>query len=69
MPQMNLAVSDQIDCWTAELLERGWCVIPGLLPTETVRALDADLAADFVETGGGMGHGFRLGWQRRRTVL
>lgn len=50
MPKMNAALSDQIDCWTATLLEHGWCVIPNLLPPETVRVLDADLAADFVET-------------------
>ena len=50
MPQMNLTLSDQIDCWTAELLERGWCVIPDLLPPEMVWALDADLVSDFVET-------------------
>ena len=50
MPQMNITLSDKIDCWTAKLLEHGWCVIPNLLPAKTVRALDADLAADFVET-------------------
>ena len=50
MPQMVATLSDQIDRWTAKLLEQGWCVIPNLLSVETVRALDADLASDFAET-------------------
>ena len=50
MPNKSSTLSDQIDCWTAKLLDHGWCVIPSLLPPETVRLLDSDLAADFDET-------------------
>ena len=39
-----------IDRWAELLLGQGYCVIPELLPRETVAALDADLEADFVET-------------------
>ena len=40
----------QIERWTAELLDQGWCVIPSLLSPDIVRALDADLAEDFDQT-------------------
>jgi hypothetical protein len=39
-----------VEAWTDRLLERGWCVIPSLLPEQTVAELDRDLAADFAET-------------------
>jgi hypothetical protein len=36
--------------WTDTLLAQGYCIIPELLPLETIRKLDRDLAADFPET-------------------
>jgi ectoine hydroxylase-related dioxygenase (phytanoyl-CoA dioxygenase family) len=39
-----------VERWTGVLLEQGYCVIPELLPRETIAALDEDLAADFAET-------------------
>lgn len=41
---------DEIAGWTSRLLEKGWCVIPSLLPRDVIAALDADLASDFEET-------------------
>jgi len=40
----------EIDRWTERLLVDGFCVVPNLVPAETVAALDADLAAGFEET-------------------
>ncbi len=40
----------QISRWAEELLTQGYCVIPGLLPGETVAELDRDLAEDFETT-------------------
>lgn len=45
-PQLEAA----IDLWSERLLVDGFCVIPDLLPAQTVAALDADLEADFEET-------------------
>ncbi|MDQ2676908.1 MAG: phytanoyl-CoA dioxygenase family protein [Actinomycetota bacterium] len=39
-----------VNRWTEELLSQGYCVIPDLLPGETVAALDRDLAEDFERT-------------------
>lgn len=36
--------------WTEVLLAQGYCVIPELLPRETIAALDRDLTIDFTET-------------------
>ena len=36
--------------WAGILACQGYCVIPGLLPPNTIAALDADLADDFRET-------------------
>lgn len=36
--------------WTEALLSEGWCVIPDVIPKETIRALDRDLAPAFDET-------------------
>jgi hypothetical protein len=36
--------------WTAELLDRGWCVIPDLVSPELIRVLDGQLERDFTET-------------------
>jgi hypothetical protein len=39
-----------IDRWTEQLLVDGFCLIPDLLPSTAIAALDADLAQDFEET-------------------
>jgi hypothetical protein len=44
------APASQVDTWTARLLEQGWCIIPSLLPADTIHALEHDLASDFEET-------------------
>jgi hypothetical protein len=36
--------------WSRVLLDEGYCVIPGLLPRATIKALDDDLEADFLDT-------------------
>ena len=36
--------------WTAELLDRGWCLIPDLVSPELIRVLDRQLERDFTET-------------------
>ncbi|WP_341632194.1 phytanoyl-CoA dioxygenase family protein [Sphingomonas agri] len=40
----------QIKQWSRLLLEEGWCIIPSLLASETIAALDGDLETDFLET-------------------
>lgn len=40
----------EITRWTSMLLEKGWCIIPSLVPSRVMTALDADLALDFAET-------------------
>lgn len=44
-----------IDRWTAELRREGYCIIPDVLPAETIAALDADLERPFAETPFGQG--------------
>lgn len=39
-----------VDHWTERLLADGYCVIPDLLPPETIAALDRDLGRDFEHT-------------------
>lgn len=46
----NTTMDPQAGRWTSILLEQGWCVIPSLLPTRAIEALDSDLADDFEET-------------------
>ncbi len=46
IPNLEAAVNR----WTEELLSEGYCVIPDLLPRETVAALDRDLDEDFQQT-------------------
>jgi hypothetical protein len=50
MLERQCARTGEADAWTERLLERGWCVIPSLLPKQTVAALDGDLADAFAET-------------------
>jgi hypothetical protein len=50
MNDIQAGLGPQIDCWTSELLDKGWCVIPSLLPPDTISALDGDLAGDFEAT-------------------
>ena len=40
----------QIDQWTEQLLEQGWCIIPNAVSPQLIDALDADLADDFHDT-------------------
>lgn len=40
----------QIEQWSKQLLQEGWCIIPSLLARETIAGLDGDLASDFDET-------------------
>ena len=47
-PAIRLNVT--VERWTDLLLEQGYCVIPELLPRESIAALDDDLEADFAET-------------------
>jgi Phytanoyl-CoA dioxygenase (PhyH) len=53
---MELPSTSEVGRWAGQLNNDGWCVIPGLLPPETVDALDADLAGDFDETPFCQGH-------------
>jgi hypothetical protein len=46
----HATLSADIDHWSRRLLDRGYCVIPSLLPPERISALDEDLASDFAET-------------------
>ena len=45
-----LAAVRAAEPWTEELLERGYCILRGALPPETIVALDADLSQDFART-------------------
>ena len=45
---MTNELTDQLAAdWSAQLLAEGYCLIPDLLPAETIAALDGDLARDF----------------------
>ena len=50
MTCLKAGFSPQIERWSAELLEQGWCVVPEALPSELIRALDNDLAEGFDRT-------------------
>ena len=50
MASPTLDLKAQINSWSATLLERGWCIIPGLISPALIEALDRDLAQDFAET-------------------
>jgi len=50
MTSRHPGFAPQIERWTAELLGQGWCVIPSLLSSDTIQALDTDLADDFEQT-------------------
>ena len=45
-----LSLEQSIAHWTQQLLAKGYCVIPDLLPVALVEELDGDLAEDFVRT-------------------
>ncbi|MGQ0588643.1 MAG: phytanoyl-CoA dioxygenase family protein [Sphingosinicella sp.] len=49
MPDKN-ELECAVDRWSERLLVDGYCVIPDLVPSVDVAALDADLAADFEAT-------------------
>ena len=42
-----LTLEQSIAHWTEQLLAKGYCVIPDLLPVDVVEGLDGDLAEDF----------------------
>lgn len=44
------------ETWTADLLERGYCIIPGLLPDATIKSLTDDLDPVFAATPLSQGH-------------
>ena len=50
--QERFAPLDQADVqsWTLELQDKGWCVIPGIVEPTIIAALDSDLELDFAET-------------------
>jgi hypothetical protein len=50
MATRPLPCPDAADVWTAKLLERGWCIIPDLVPCALAAALDADLQPGFART-------------------
>lgn len=50
MDRNATTLEHRIGQWSSELLSDGWCIIPGLLPRETIAALDEDLRSDFAET-------------------
>jgi ectoine hydroxylase-related dioxygenase (phytanoyl-CoA dioxygenase family) len=44
------AASPAVDSGSGTLLDRGYCILRGALPRETIAALDGDLAGDFERT-------------------
>lgn len=46
----NCDIETAIGRWTERLLVDGFCLIPDLLPSAAIAALDSDLARDFAET-------------------
>lgn len=50
MNDLSIGLAPQIDLWSSQLLNDGWCVIRNLVPPSDIRALDFDLARDFEQT-------------------
>jgi ectoine hydroxylase-related dioxygenase (phytanoyl-CoA dioxygenase family) len=50
--------------WLSQLESAGYCIIPGALPTETIRMLDRDLAPAFAAVP--LGHGDFYGYRTQR---
>ena len=50
MNSLSVGLAPQIDLWSSQLLNDGWCVIRNLVPPSDIRALDMDLARDFEQT-------------------
>lgn len=50
MNSSPITLEGSIEQWSSRLLADGHCIIPRLLPRETISALDKDLASGFVET-------------------
>lgn len=44
------ALSDAIAHWSSKLIADGYCIVPNVIPAETIHGLDDDLAADFAQT-------------------
>jgi ectoine hydroxylase-related dioxygenase (phytanoyl-CoA dioxygenase family) len=47
---MQAYLEQTVACWTEQLLADGYCVIPDLLPGDTIEELDRELAQDFERT-------------------
>ena len=56
-----MTASSEIARWIQLLHRDGYCIIPGLLPTESIAELDRDLEADFAQSeyGDGDFYGYR----------
>ena len=50
MSDLLRAPERDVQRWTSELLEHGWCMIPNLVAPELIRVLDRQLERDFIET-------------------
>lgn len=50
MASAILCLDDNVELWTERLLVDGYCIIPDLLPQETIADLDRHLADDFEKT-------------------
>lgn len=50
MAKPLVALGRAVEHWSNTLLNQGYCIIPELLPRETIAALDDELAVDFAET-------------------
>ena len=46
----SMTSGNEVKRWAMELDAQGWCVIPALIPTRTIEALDSDLERDFEAT-------------------
>lgn len=58
-----------VESWTAELLERGYCIIPGLVPDATVNGLSDDLDPIFAATPLSQGHFYGFSTKRFSGLL
>lgn len=59
-------IDTAIAFWAAELRRDGYCIIPELLPRESVEALDVDVAVRFTSTPFGPADRFDIEWRVRK---
>ena len=50
MSDAQPGLTKQIEQWTGQLLDQGWCVISNAVSPELIGAIDTDLAGDFRDT-------------------